>query len=64
MSHLYMLRVAAATWTLYTVSGTRDPGSLASSTVLLLLLLLLVLAAVVLRLVTSLPALLLVTLRL
>ena len=61
MTHLYMLRVAAATWTLYTVSGTRDPGSLASSTVLLLLLLL---AAVVLRLVTSLPALLLVTLRL
>ena len=61
MSHLYMLRVAAATWTLYTVSGTRAPGSLASSTVLLLLL---VLAAVVLRLVTSLPALLLVRLRL
>ena len=61
MTHLYMLRVAAATWTLYTVSGTRDPGSLASSTVLLLLL---VLAAVVLRLLTSLPALLLVTLRL
>ena len=60
-----MLRVAAATWTLYTVSGTRDPGNLASSTVLLLLLLLLLLlAAVVLRLVTSLPALLLVTLRL
>ena len=56
-----MLRVAAATWTLYTVSGTRDPSSLASSTVLLLLLLL---AAVVLRLVTSLPALLLVRLRL
>ena len=61
MTHLYMLRVAEATWTLYTVSGTRDPGSLASSTVLLVLL---VLAAVVLRLLTSLPALLLVTLRL
>ena len=60
MSHLYMLRVAAATWTLYTVSGTRDPGSFASSTVLVLL----VLAAVVLRLLTSLPALLLVTLML
>ena len=43
------------------MSGTRDPGSFASSSVLLLLLLL---AAVVLRLLTSLPALLLVTLRL
>ena len=56
-----MLRVAAATCTLYTVSGSRDPGSLASSTVLLLLLLL---TAVVLSLLTSLPPLLLVRLRL
>ena len=57
-----MLRVAAATCTLYTVSGSRDPGSLASSTVLLVLLLLL--TAVVLSLLTSLPPLLLVRLRL